>query len=101
DLDVAMPATAPSTVRVFPTWTSLLGAGNTDVSPITNCFLGSSEFGPIFIPRQRPSDNDLVRGALPLDNTNLYEPVEIDHDGGGLKAFDFAANVFKAIHFKQ
>ncbi len=78
-----------TTVRVVPHWESALGSAKSDWSPYTNTTYTSSAF----MARPRASDPDLVDGSLPFDDENVFQVIEIDHDGAALKALDFANNL--------
>ncbi len=78
----------PSTVQVNAQWKPQLSTTK-DFFPITRCLIDAAHF----LAAPRASDPELVDGALPLENQDRYEIVEIDQDGVGLKTMHFADNL--------
>jgi hypothetical protein len=82
----------PSTVEVRPQWTPALDTGlgsTTDVTPATRCIIHP----PMFTAAPRADAPELADGHLALGDADRYEIVQIDPDGGAIKALDFAANL--------
>ena len=81
-----------TTVSVTPDWTPALDAKlgtTTDVAPATRCVFGPAAFAAA----PRVNDPDLADGHLLLGDAERYQVVQVDPDGGALKALDFAANL--------
>ena len=82
-------------IRVIPTWTSSLGAGNVDVTPRTRCLLEED----LFVAT--PADpGEYSRGQLRLADSTRFNLVQIDPDGTGIKLLGFAGNL-KQSRIKQ
>jgi hypothetical protein len=97
DLEVTFTFSSPlsTDIRVIPTWTSSLGAGNVDVTPRTRCLLEED----LFVAN--PADpSEYSRGQLRLADSTRFNLVQIDPDGTGIKLLGFAANL-KQSRIKQ
>jgi len=92
DLEVPMDGAIPpsSTVEVSVVWSPRSNA-TTDVTPRTNYTLD----GLTFAARPRPANPDLSGGMLDLSDTNTYHLMQLDVDGAGLKAADFANTLIR------
>lgn len=81
------PVLGTTTVVVAPSAEVL--DGTTVRSPLTHAELSLDGF--VAVPR--PTTSHLVPGWLRLEDPNHFELVQVEADGGGLKAVDFAGNL--------
>lgn len=73
-------------VQVHPEWAA--PAGTTESRPRTRCVVGQN----LFRAAPRAVGPELVNGHLPLGG-NDFELVQVDPDGAGIKALNFADNL--------
>src|SRR6185295_7409362 len=100
DLEVEVPAAAMAaalgahSIRVRPEWTAPASVFNNDFAPWTKLLAGK------FIAEPRPN-SELSNGMVKLADVNArfgpnsqanFDLVQLDVDGGSLKALDFAGN---------
>lgn len=92
DLGDTLPA-SPTEVMVVPAWTPTPPEGDgaeADVATLrTRCLIDGAQFRA----RPRAVDPELVDGRLPLNETERFTLLQVDQDGAGLKAVDFAGNL--------
>jgi hypothetical protein len=101
DLEVEVPAAslgallASHSIRVRPEWTTPASAFNNDFAPWTKLLAGK------FVAEPKPA-SDLSNGMVKLADVNArfaannqsnFDLVQLDVDGGSLKALDFAGNM--------
>lgn len=93
DLDVVIPAGS--------SLAELIAADAVRVKPA-----GASEYAPWtlitknFVARPRPA-GDIADGMLSVDNTDLYDLLQVDADSVGLKTLHFAGAMQRVVHGKN
>lgn len=92
DLDVdldsqAVPPSGPTQVRVIPAAGALSTA--TLRTPRTHCTVGPAAFTAL----PGPAGTHLAAGFLRFDDPAQFETIQVEPDGAGLKAVDFAGNL--------
>lgn len=87
DLGRTVIPDGPATVQVKPSAEQL---GSTTVrTPTTQAAVAGARFDAV----PRPGATHLTPGWLRLDDTGQFQVVQVEADGGGLKAVDFAGNL--------
>jgi hypothetical protein len=100
DLTVTLPpglSDGDIKVLVTPTWTSALGASNTNVSPWTAATLGPSSFLPT------PQGPDYLNGMLGLNDVARFSVTDLDTDlaADRLDSLSVALQTGQAAQFDQ
>ncbi|HEX9767508.1 MAG TPA: hypothetical protein VGA36_12155, partial [Nitriliruptorales bacterium] len=89
DIDDAAAPIPPGahTVEIVPISESFLGV--TQRRPRTHCDVTATRF----LARPRPATTHLADGFLRFEDTTLFQAVQVEADGGGIKAADRADNL--------
>lgn len=89
DTSAAPVPLGPTTVTVRPTAESL--GGTVVRTPLTHARVTTDGFDAV----PRPGTTHLLPGWLRLEDPNHFAIVQVEADGGGLKAVDFAGNLHR------
>ena len=87
EVDVAAAPSGATTVSVVPT--AGVSGGITNRRPRTHCALQDNWFAAV----PSATATHLADGFLRFEDTAQFLPVQVEADGGGLKAVDFAGNL--------